>query len=325
MENINFLNSKNEAEVEIFFDEIEPEKECNYLILGALFINTKDKDKILRELLDFRCQNNKKRRWDSEFSDCKNKNNCKESWHKMNNTEIHFNEIRESRHNKSQINISKSWINFFINKNLVYINILYIDLTKLDTSFFGDKKVNANIYNKFFRTVINYGLKCFFSNYDRVKIKNIFYDKKGELERHYFFNNLNFDKVVYESKENIELLGRIIFIDSDHKLEKSYIQESQLIQLVDLILGTVRQNIFYISKDKVKNEISKILTKAMLDLKREYWSVKYLKISFFPKNKIISILDLNNDKTYEKNDEFLHLDSFELRMPTQSTNLSKWL
>lgn len=316
--------NKNEVEIEIFFDEIEPEDECNYLILGALFIQTKNKEKILKELLDLRCQNDKNNSWSEKSLSCPNKENCKEIWHNINNTEIHFNKLREGRKNKFQIAIFKSWLNFFIEKKLINISILYLDLNKLDTSFFGDQSVNSNIYNKFFRTIINYGLKCFFGGYDRINVKNIFYDKKGELERHSFFNSLNFNKLVYETKDNINLLGKIIFIDSDHKIEKLYTKESHLIQLIDLVLGVVRQNIFYISKDQLKCDISRIIRSKLNELKKEYWSLSYFKISFFPKNEIKSVLDLQNNQTYERNDEFYSLENIELKMPSQKTTLKEW-
>ena len=315
---------KNIAEVEIFFDEIEPEKECNYLILGALFIHSKDKKKVIETLLNLRCQNSKKGLWDLNYSSCPNKSNCKEIWHNMNNTEIHFNELRRSRSSKSQVGISKSWLNFFIEKRL-NVSILYIDLNKLDISFFGDEKVNINIYNKFFRTIINYGLKCFFSSYDKIEVKNIFYDKKDELERHSFFNNFNFNKITYESKGDIKITGKILFIESDHKLEKNYKSESHLIQLIDIILGAVRQNMFYISKDKLKGEISRMIRGRLVELQREYWSLDYFKVSFFPKNRIKSVTDLQRNETYERNDEFCSLMDLELKMPAQETNLSNWI
>ena len=318
------LSQKNETEIEIFFDEIEPEKNCDYLILGALFINTKDKDSIINKLLDYRCQNSKNNRWNTNYASCLNKENCKELYHKLNNSEIHFSAIRKNGASKSEITISKNWLNFFINDSRLRSVNFYINMDKLDTSFFGNENVKANIYNKFFRTIINYGLKCFFKSYDKIKIKNIFYDKKGELERHSFFNNFNFDKLKYETQENIELLGKIIFIDSDHKIEKNYSNESHLIQLIDLILGTIRQNIFYVSKDELKNEISRVIRPELNKLNKKYWSLKYLKISFFPKNKIKIVNDLENNETYERKDEFYSLEDLKLDMPSQAITLEKW-
>jgi len=291
------LGETNKAEIEIYFDEIEPEKNCNYLIIGALFIETKNKDKLLNNLLTLRV--------------------------KENNSEIHFTEIRK-RTSYDKRETAKNWLNLFINSNNIYAVNLYIDFNKLDLSFFGNSKVKANIYNKFFRTIINYGLKCFFGSYDFIKIQNIFYDRKGELERHSFFNNFNFEKLVYETKDNIELLGKITFIDSDHKIEKDYPSESNLIQLIDLILGAIRQNIFCVSQDELKNEISRIIRPELNKLKQEYWGLKYLRVSFFPKNQIKSVIDLENNATYERNDEFYSLMDLELKMPSQDTTLDRW-
>jgi len=324
MESVKPLTGKNVAKIEIFFDEIEPEKNCNYLILGAMFIKTEDKDKITNTLLDSRCQCITRKKWCLDYLSCPNKENCKESWHNLNDTEIHFNEIRESRSSQAQIKIAKSWLNFFMLGKKVQMAVLYIDLDKLDSSFFGGSNVNANIYNKFFRTLINYGLKCFFNSYDKIEVTNIFYDRKGELERHSFFNKFNFSKLIYESGGNIELLGKIIFIDSDHKIEKYYKNESHLIQFVDLIIGAIRQNIFYISKDSIKNNVARVIRGKLLKLKKKYWSSNFIKVSFFPKNKLKSVNDLEKNLTSERNDEFYSLMDLDLKMPAQETNLNKW-
>lgn len=316
--------NENIAEIEVFFDEIEPEKGCNYLILGASFIHSKDKKKIINKLLDSRCLNPKNGKWSTRYCDCRDKKNCRAIWHDLNNTEIHFSEIKEGKTNMSRTEIPKKWLNIFINENIIYSAILYIDLDKLDTSFFGNQDIHANIYNKFFRTIINYGLRCFFNTYDKIKIKNIFYDKKEDLEKHAFFNNFNLDQIKYESKENIEFCGKVIFIDSNHRLEKEYKDESNLIQLTDLLLGVVRQNIFYPSKDKLKNKIARIIRPKLNELKIKYWSLNYFKISFFPKNEIKSVRDLQENKTYERNDEFYSLKDIKLQMPAQETNLNDW-
>ncbi len=47
----------------------------------------------------------------------------------------------------------------------------------MDISKFGTKKIHENMYNKFFRTTINYGLKSFFEN-KKVIVENVFHDKE---------------------------------------------------------------------------------------------------------------------------------------------------
>ena len=88
------LGETNKAEIEIYFDEIEPEKNCNYLIIGALFIETKNKDKLLNNLLTLRV--------------------------KENNSEIHFTEIRK-RTSYDKRETAKNWLNLFINLSLKYL------------------------------------------------------------------------------------------------------------------------------------------------------------------------------------------------------------
>lgn len=318
------LELKNESisEIEIYFDEIEPdEKNCNYLILGALFLETNNKSKILNRLLNYRCLNDKNIKWSKEYTTCPNKEYCREKWHKQNNTEIHFVEIRNGS-SSSQIKIAKRLIELYKVEKSLKMAILYIDLKKLDKSLFNDS--NANIYNKFFRTIINYGLKCFYNLNNKIQIKNIFYDKKEELERHSFFKDYNFDKLKYETNDNVELLGKILFIESDHKSEGKYSDESNFIQLVDLMLGIIRQNIFYVSKDKIKCDVARTLRKELNDLQENRHSHNRLKISFFPKNGLKSVVDLDNKISTERKDEFLSLEEFKLNMPAQEADLSRW-
>ena len=322
---MNFAN-ESKMELDIYVDEIEPERDCNFIILGALFVPKNKKEELYAEILNIRCQNDKNNLWSSDFDYCSNKNNCKQEWHNMNNCEVHFSDIRDGRVNRSLIKISKSWLKNYCNNNQKYFtNVLYINLDNLDVSFFGDSTVNANIYNKFLRTLINYGLKCFFSKYDKIVINNIFYDEKTDLERHYFFNTCNLNRISYESSKNIVFESRVIFIKSEHKEEEKYPNDSHFIQLIDLIIGSIRHNLFRISDSKNKDEVARIIRPLLNKIRQNYFDSDKLKVSFFPQNKIQTVNDLNNEETYQRNDEFYHLDSFRFKLPEQSTTLGAWM
>jgi len=318
---------ENRIELEIYFDEIEPDKRnCNYITMGALFVPSINKKTILDQILNARCLNKGNDKWYETYDSCPNNVNCKPYWHNMNNVEVHFIDIRDSRVNKSLIEISKSWLKqFSSNYEIIFANVLYIDLNKLDSSLFGDESKKANIYNKFFRTVIDYGLKTYFRIYDKIIIKNIFYDKKNELERHYFFNYRNLEKLSFDSSKNIVFMNKIIFVDSDHKEEEIYPDESHFIQLIDLIIGAIRHNIFRVSdstnKDKVARKIRPLLNK----LKRKYFNSSILRVSFYPKNKIQKVRDLFGKDSFLRKDEFYHLDRFNFKLAEQDTTLNGWL
>ena len=111
-------------ELEIYFDEIEPERKCNYIIMGALFIPSNNKKTIFDQFLNIRCRNTNNNKWYNQFDTCPFRNECKEEWHNMNNTELHFSKIKDSRVNSSMIKISKSWLKQFSNNNKkIFANI----------------------------------------------------------------------------------------------------------------------------------------------------------------------------------------------------------
>ena len=161
------------VEIEIFADEIICPTDFNkntrnILGISCFFIPVNIKQEIVNQLLRRRCLNTNNLNWNYDFNVCPNNINCKESWHKSNDCEIHNQNIRSSRASNSLKTISKEWIRHFIEKNRaensIKFNILFIELDKMDISKFGDSKIHENMYNKFFRTAINYGVKSFFNN-----------------------------------------------------------------------------------------------------------------------------------------------------------------
>lgn len=321
-----WFNKGREIELEIYFDEIEPDKtKCSYIIMGALFVPSENKKTIFTHLMDTRCLNSNGNEWYLDYDSCPIKGTCKKEWHNMDNTEIHFTDIKDGRVNNSLIEISKSWLKQFSNNNKkIFSNILGIDLNNLDSSFFGDEK--ANIYNKFFRTVIDYGLKTYFNKErNKIIIKNIFYDKKEELEGHYFFNYKNLEKLSFESSKNIEFPDKIVFVNSDHKDEENYPDESHFIQLIDLIIGAIRHNIFRISNSTKKDEVARKIRPLLNKLKENYFDSSILRVSFFPKNKIKTDKNLSGEYSPLRSDEFYYLNSFDFKLPVQDTTLYGWI
>ena len=48
---------ESKIELKIYVDEIEPELNCNYITIGALFVPSNNKKTIFAQLLDVRCLN----------------------------------------------------------------------------------------------------------------------------------------------------------------------------------------------------------------------------------------------------------------------------
>jgi len=331
-------------ELEVFADEIINEK---FICLGCLFVPSNKKKVLVSDLINHRCLFEKSKKWVWNHSDCPFSKECKEQWHNNNKCEIHHTEIRKARSSNSQIKIAKRWLNYLIehnrnNKELIFINILYIDLEMLEINNFGTENYHNNIYNKFFRTVMHYGITTFFSEFEKVIIKKVYHDK-GSQEFHEYFPELNLMKL------NESISGKCIiedtninFLESDHnihiKLKKNSYIEAHLIQYIDLIIGTVTQNIFYLSDDSLKKEIAMILRPLIEKMLKEphnrfseYGYYKKQKISFFPKFKLEDSKNLlfnleGNLMEVFKKDQFY--SERELKMPyydVKQSKLNSWV
>jgi len=256
------------VEIEIFADEIIQPYDYNrdrvrILGIGCLFIPLDQKEKLIRDLLNFRCIKNSK--WHIHRKDCNQPNGCKKEYHNFNDTEIHHVELREGHASFAKKKISKKWLQYIKSRysnSPIKFNILFIDLDKLHISDFGEKAVYLNMYNKFFRTVIKYGVKTFFKN-QKVSIKKVFHDD-GSMKSHPHFPLNNLSRLNGELEFGNKIKDtEIKFLNSDHKYYLTEnvedVKNSNLIQLIDLILGVVSQNIFYLSNDFLKKENAMIL------------------------------------------------------------------
>lgn len=248
-------------EFEIFADETHfPDNNGNeFLGIGCLFVPTENKYRLVKNLTNLRCLNDKSRIWKWDSSDCKY--NCK--YHTINNFEIHSRKIDKST-SDAKIRIYRKWVNFIINYNRynesydkkLYFNILYLDLSKLDFDVFGVDKDTTNIYNRFFRTVILSARSFYFKNHD-FTIKEIFHDIADEKENHDYFDRHTIDYLSIDERINVKT-NRIKFIDSNHRNHNNIENKgnANLIQLIDLILGCCNQILFRTSSIENKNKIA---------------------------------------------------------------------
>lgn len=341
-------------EIEIYADEIITPKDFNnstrnFIGIGCLFVPVSKKQNILSNLINSRCLFESNESWFWEPDQCPssitNGGKCKNQWHQQNMCEIHHTELRNSRSSNSQREISKKWLNYLIENNIrdrkeIYFNILFVDLDTLQIENFGTQKVHENIYNKFFRTVIHYGVKSFFGN-KTVTIKKVFHDK-GSMENHGYFPYLNLMKLdlglgkygLIEDKE-------IAFIDSDHRnyLRESndLLEESHLIQLIDLLIGSITQNIYYLSDDRLKKELAMIvrplvnrLLESPSNPNSSYNYYQRQHIGFFPKYSLENatyFLDSLSHEQFENYKKGNIYTNRKMEMPSydpKQTNLSLW-
>lgn len=322
-------------EIEIYADETKftSSDGKHYMGIGCLFVPISKKIKLAEELSNLRCLNDDSDgKWEWNFNDCKIQ--CKEHYHKLNNTELHHTDLIHSASNPKK-KISVRWLNFLMdnnhkNRELIYFKILYLDLDLLDNDFFDNDEINA--YNRFFRTVVKGSLNYFWKD-SFISIKNIFHDYADNKRVHDYFpwhlpyklNKLN-SRFSFENEN-------ITFLDSNHKKnEDDLIYEANLIQFIDLILGAVTQILFRPSKDSVKIEIDntifplvKRLIKAPKNKNSSYHYYRKQDVSIFPKEKIVKINDLFNNQI--KMDGEFHRD-IVIKEPMESdinqSSLDKW-
>lgn len=329
-------------ELDIYSDEvfngIDPFDNTNWMYLGALFVPTDYKAEVLKKLNDLRCIKN--HNWNTSESDCPE--SCK--FHKENNTEIHFKEIHRS---SARFMIAKDWISFFSkeacqkHRKMLYCNILGINLSNINYSEFGSGgKTELNIYNRFYRTLLMSGLNYFFKDYSNIVVNSIFHDR-GSQEHHEFFPWHPIKQTEFEIDKLSINCNEIEFIDSDHRNSKS--EESQFIQLTDLILGATFSTIHNSSNNSRKKEVCELFKPTLhklLDRKKspngqmigDYYKSNYYRtyqVSFFPKynmtpEEVITYLDLHG-KIQRK--EKLKVDNFYYSRLIGSKNqqtLEKW-
>jgi len=307
-------------DIEIYADEIITPNDFNgrnknFLCIGCVFIPLNKKEELVNTLVNKRCLHSESTKWCWEYKDCIIKEKCKEEWHALNNCEIHNIEIRASGASHPLKKISRRWLNYVIESNKsgapIRFNILYVDLDNLMIDKFGYEKNHENIYNRFFRTTIEYGLKAFFNNIPEIVIKKVYHDN-GSMKDHEYFPYLNLKKLDEKLSENIFVEDtEIHFIESDHKTylgsSTELVAESHIIQLTDLIIGSITQNIYFLSENSLKMEHAMILrplierlTMKPYDKHSPYCYYGYQNISFFPKNKnektTDSFIDLEGDR-----------------------------
>jgi len=289
-------------EIETYSDEIHRIKydldNTYWMYIGTLFVPLIKKEALLNELLNMRCLNRNKWVWDA--SECDEP--CR--YHEQNNTEIKYHGVNRS---VARFKIAKRWIKDFLvrrnnlgNKGLVYFYILGLNLTKLDLENFGrNGGSDLNIYNRFFRSVVIGGAKYFFSEYDHIIVKKIYHDK-GPQERHEYFPWYTGYRI--EMEPDTKLLvedGNVQFVYSDHRNyptpECDYKNESQFIQFIDVILGSVLCCLHAHTKNQRKIElglaIKPLLSRLMKNprnVNSRYNYYRRQQICFFPKEKISS-------------------------------------
>lgn len=320
---------------EVFADDFFIKNE--FLGMGCLFVPTEIKPALIDSLTNLRCLG-KSSNFSWKFEDCPHHNLCREDHHMLNNTEIHYRHLFKSSSHPKKV-ISNRWINFLIENNLkdkglVYFKILYINLSNLEENFFGDDGTRENIYNRFFRTLIK-GSRLFFGNSTK-QIENIYHHINVGHEGHRYFPWHAGYRLHFDEDDFLVVNNEIKFVKSDHRLyfdsNMDLVNASQLIQFIDLIIGTVSRNFFDLSNDPVRLGLAEMIRPLVQRLQKNpnnpnsrFNYFKKQSIGFFPKDKE-KYISLYGDliKVNEKDNFYIPVKLARLPFSTNNSPFDEW-
>ncbi len=209
----------------------------------------------------------------------------------QNDSEIHWSNMKDDNNKK---NILKRWLDYILadcnpGKRKFYFSVYGINLSNLNIDEFGETQIFNNIYNRFFRSMLLYSLKKFFSS--GVIVDHI-YHEEGQQAEHKCFDWHTVFKL--DEDENINLsCEHVEFLPKSHKNEP----RSNAIQLCDSLVGIFKDihlgygqnysnNKKEILSSNFTNElIIKRVIKEPKNIKSSYGYANRFHISLFPKTK----------------------------------------
>jgi len=207
-----------------------------------------------------------------------------------NNKILHWTDISSM----DEVNICKRWFEYILNPNKSGKKF-YCYILGLNESFLNDEEFDASdkfnsIYNRFFRSCISYGLKCFFENKEII-IKNIF-QEQGQQQNHKYFPWQPINKLEKDEENFIFETSEIQFLGKDHNKDL----KSNILQLCDCFLGAVVNLIHGANLSSKRFKQKAILLDMIYPLLKrmmnepdnknsEYQHSKRIMIRFFPKEK----------------------------------------
>lgn len=225
----------------------------------------------------------------------------------------------------AKLNCAQAWLKelLYDHRSLFYFSVIGIDKNKLDFSYFGEGKEErgkyGNVYNRFFRTAVIGALKYFIGDGYPIVIDGIFHDSEGNLENHPYFSwHLPF---VVSREESITCTtDRIYLINSNQSKEREFPRYCDLIQLTDLIVGSVSY-CFDISNphNLGQKKLSLLMLPLVQDIIESPWEdrafahVNKYSISFFPSRPIT----IDKYSGYEIKGQFYYNREIKLQNPSK--------
>ena len=245
---------------------------AKFFAIGCLAVENQYLDTLYEHLQKMRCLHNPPAgTWYDTYEQCP-VSDCRKEWHRMNDTEIHFRKLDDTR-NSASTKIAQRWVQYFVDnfsRSPLWFSLLYIDETSLDPERFGRINWTANAYSRLFRSNIKYLLASVFQN-STINIIRIIHDRNYEMEHHRYFPELNIKHLEAELNDengkfaqnrNIAnaIARKIEFVESDHRnVLQPYKKDSVLLQFTDLLIGSTSEVIFMQSRSSAKSKVAEIV------------------------------------------------------------------
>lgn len=236
----------------------------------------------------------------------------KSTWQK----EIHFHGL-EGTHSMNDLAVR--WIRLFCCSHYksTYFYLLGVNYANLAKDLWDNKKTrDYKIYNRFFQIGLYGAIKWFFLNeragFQKVIVNSIFSDAKSRTPQDKFhsrpISEIEF-KATIKNEPIIFNCSEVVEVDSNHEDESTHINESHIIQYVDLIVGGLSQVLDATSKHEGKCKVAEILLKynlpeEIMGYEKTHFESDYYKryaVSFFPKKKITKSEILNANISTQMN------------------------
>ncbi|MDQ1252108.1 MAG: hypothetical protein QG646_1223 [Euryarchaeota archaeon] len=213
------------------------------------------------------------------------------------NGEIHFKEFQKSFEGEfgGKTRVAKEWFNLWKNKwsKRSYFNVLAVDTkhSKYENDRFS-KEFQA--YNRFTLMAIKSGAAWFFGNYSEIYL-DIYSDEKTRRSEVVVPDgaiNDNFEDYIKRQMGIQTIKGPIVNMPGDIKCVKCpkkgpYASENELLQLTDLLLGSVSAAVEAKANRETKIWFGKQIAKIMEDIRLNPWDQKFklhrrFSVSYFP-------------------------------------------
>jgi len=212
-----------------------------------------------------------------------------EGYYWQNNEELHWTELG-NRANKYKV--ADRWLNYIVDDcfkdKKFHFSILGINLSNLNREEFDSEQNFNSMYNRFFRSMIQYCVKKFFNQ--QVHIQNIFHER-GPQQDHGLFDWHTIRKLNEDESINLNC-DRVEFLSKSHHDDK----RSNILQLCDVLLGVFKDlhlgvNIetYPDGKKNIMNHkfVTDLLTERIIrnprNINSSYAYAKRFNVSLFPK------------------------------------------